>query len=87
MMIEHTFASHSLFYHGEIELEADVTSVSTNGMLERRKRRRRRGKNPKIKRCHICDRKKKEWRIRQIFNYKIMIVNDRKICNWSVFDI
>jgi hypothetical protein len=56
-------------------------------MLERRKRRRRRGKNPKIKRCHICDRKKKEWRIRQIFNYKIMIVNDRKICNWSVFDI
>jgi len=59
-MIEHTFASHSLFYHGEIELEADVTSVSTNGMLERRKRRRRRGKNPKIKRCHICDRKRKK---------------------------
>jgi len=59
-MIEHTFTSHSLFYHGEIELEADVTSVSTNGMLERRKRRRRRGKNPKIKRCHICDRKRKD---------------------------
>jgi hypothetical protein len=56
-MIEHTFASHSLFYHGEIELEADVTSVSTNGMLERRKRRK---KNPKIKRCHICDRKRKD---------------------------
>jgi hypothetical protein len=41
MMIERTFSSHSLFYHEEIELKADVTSVSTNGMLERRKKKKK----------------------------------------------
>lgn len=37
-MIENAYShlTHSLFlHHEEIELEADVTSVSTNGMLER----------------------------------------------------
>jgi len=46
-MIECTFSSHSLFYHEEIELKADVTSVSTNGMLERRKKKKKKLKNKK----------------------------------------